>query len=101
MNPMTHSQISDPSPASAPAVPPLGFAALATSGKAITALVLGLLGLFIAGIPLGCVAVGLGISARDDIARGTRRGAGLAVAGIVLGVLDIVLMVLVLATIGV
>jgi hypothetical protein len=96
MNQTTYAHVPGTQPDERPQLWPVS-----NSGKAITALVLGLLGLFVAGIPFGCVAIGLSISARDDIARGERRGKGLATAAMVLGALDIVLTVVVLIAFGV
>jgi hypothetical protein len=61
-----------------------------TSGKAIASLVLGLVGLILA--PVGALAVGFALLARDDIriSGGTRSGGGIAIAGLVLGILDLV-----------
>jgi Domain of unknown function (DUF4190) len=59
------------------------------SGKAIASLVLGLVGLILA--PVGALAVGFALLARDDIrlSGGTRSGGGIAIAGLVLGILDL------------
>jgi len=61
-----------------------------TSGKAIAALVLGLVGLILA--PVGALAVGFALLARDDIrlSGGMRAGHGMAIAGLVLGIVDLV-----------
>jgi Domain of unknown function (DUF4190) len=60
-----------------------------TSGKAIAALVLGLVGLVVA--PAGALAVAFALLARDDIrlSGGGLGGNGLAIAGLVLGILDL------------
>ena len=60
-----------------------------TSPKAIWSLVLALVGLVFCGILLGPVAIALGIVARRDINRsyGALRGDGLAIAGVVIGIL--------------
>jgi predicted Zn finger-like uncharacterized protein len=63
-----------------------------TSQKAIWALVCGLVGLLCFGIILGPVALGLGSSAKKDIRNSNGRlgGSGMATAGIVLGIVDII-----------
>jgi hypothetical protein len=75
-------------PAGAVAEPPVGLPA--TSGKAIAALVLGFVGLILA--PVGALAVGFALLARDDItlSGGARAGRGMAIAGLVLGIVDLV-----------
>jgi hypothetical protein len=68
------------------------------SGKAIAALVLGILSLLIAGIILGVVAVVLGVMARKEIAADpNREGDGMALAGIITGAIGTVLAVVLLA----
>lgn len=65
-----------------------------TSGKAIAALVCGILSMLIAGILLGAIAIGLGISARNEIkVNAALQGEGLALAGIITGVIGAVLMI--------
>jgi len=54
-------------------------------GLAVAALVCGIVGLVILPIPLSQIALGLGIASLVRINRGTRRGKGLAVTGVVLG----------------
>jgi len=72
-----------------------------TAGKAIAALVCGILSLLIAGIILGVVAVVLGITARKEIAaKPNLSGAGMALAGIITGALGFVLAVILLASGG-
>ena len=75
-------------------IPPPG--GRSTSGKAIAALVLGLIGLTGGGAPAGIVGLVLGYSAMNDInaSRGTLEGEGMAKAGIVLGWISVVLTVL-------
>ena len=62
-----------------------------TSGKAIAALVCGLVGILCFGIILGVVALVLGLSAKKEIesSGGQLTGGGMATAGIVLGVIGI------------
>lgn len=58
---------------------------------AIIAFVLGILGLVVAGLPCGILAVCLGISARNHIkAFPEERGKSLAMAGIIIGIFDII-----------
>ncbi len=68
------------------------------SGKAIAALVCGIISLIIAGIILGVVAVVLGVIARNEIkADPNLEGEGMALAGIVTGVIGTVLAAILLA----
>ncbi len=70
------------------------------SGKATTAMVLGILGVLagllipIAGIVLGIVAIVMGSNARSDIKRTGCQGAGQAKAGLILGIVALVVSVL-------
>jgi len=59
---------------------------------AVAALVCGIIGLFIAGIILGIIAIVCGVSARNAIRRNPSvyTGQGMATAGLVLGIVDIV-----------
>jgi hypothetical protein len=88
-------------PPFSPTGPPPGYAAYGSSGtfgppknsgKAIASLVCGIVGLLCFGIILGPIALGLGLSAKKDIAasNGSVTGGGMATAGIVLGVLAVV-----------
>ena len=71
------------------------------SGKAIASLVTGILGLLVAGIILGLVAIVLGVMARRDIEREPGLGGrGMATTGIVLGAIGLVLAVILLAVGG-
>lgn len=71
-----------------------------TSGKAIAALVCGILSFVVLGVILGLVAVGLGVSARKELAsQPGRSGSGLALAGIITGVIGFVLSIALLALI--
>jgi len=65
-------------------------------GKAIGSLVCGILGLFVLGVVLGSVAIGLGVSAQRNISRNPMlvKGQGMATAGIVLGIIDVVVFLL-------
>lgn len=74
-----------------------------TSGKAVTALVLGILGILTLplGFPLAVAALVLGIMARGEIraGAGTVEGNGMAVAGIVLGAIALALGAIVFAAV--
>ncbi len=72
---------------------PYGAVPQGTNSKAIWALVLGLLGILCCG-PAGIVAVILGRSAQSEIAQTGQGGAGMAKAGVILGVIAIVLMII-------
>lgn len=63
-----------------------------TSGKAIAALICGIIGLVICGIILGIISIVLGKQAMAEIdsSGGAIGGRGLALAGVILGVVDIV-----------
>jgi hypothetical protein len=65
-------------------------------GKAIGALVCGILGLVVFGVVLGAVAIGLGVSAQRNIRRNPLvvKGQGMATAGLVLGIVDVVVFLL-------
>jgi hypothetical protein len=66
--------------------------ATSTSSSAIWALVCGIAGFFLCGLILGIAAINLGNKAKKEIdaSRGEIGGSGLATAGIVLGVIDLV-----------
>lgn len=68
-------------------------ATLETAPAATAALIFGILGLFCLGPIFGVIAIVLGVIARNHIARepGRYGGSGLATAGVVLGIVDIVL----------
>lgn len=72
-----------------------------SSGLAITALVLGVLGLlgswFVLGAGLGIIAIIIGAVALARINRGTASGRGMAITGIVLGVISILVAAAVIA----
>ncbi|CAL9342804.1 hypothetical protein SUDANB58_00302 [Streptomyces sp. enrichment culture] len=66
-----------------------------TNGLAIASLVCGIIGLFLFNVVLGPIAIVLGVvGMRQAPARG---GAGMAKAGIVLGVVDLVLFLVLMA----
>jgi hypothetical protein len=68
------------------------------SGKAIAALVCGILSLILFGIILGVVAVVLGTMARREIAADSSlEGDGMALAGIITGAIGAVLAVILIA----
>jgi hypothetical protein len=68
-------------------------------GTAITSFVLSLVGLFIFGAGCGAAAIGTGIKALNGMkVSGNTSGRGLAIAGIVIGVLDIIGVMFFLAT---
>jgi len=72
-----------------------GYAAPKTNQKAIWSLVTGIIGLLCCS-PVGIVALILGNSAKREIAvsNGAETGGGLAQAGVILGIIAIVLLVL-------
>lgn len=71
---------------------PVPGAVPGTNKKAIWSLVTGIVGLLCCGI-LGVVAIVLGQSAKKEIATTGQGGSGMATAGLVLGVLAIIFMV--------
>ncbi|MFI0999425.1 DUF4190 domain-containing protein [Streptomyces galbus] len=66
-----------------------------TNGLAIASLCCGIIGLFFLNIVLGPLAIVFGVIARRQA--GVKNGAGMATAGIVLGVIDVVLWLVLLA----
>jgi hypothetical protein len=69
------------------------------SGKAVAALVCGILSLVIFGIVLGFVAIGLGIAARKDMEKDPALdGKGLALGGMVTGAIGAVLAIVLIAS---
>ncbi|KUN35494.1 DUF4190 domain-containing protein [Streptomyces longwoodensis] len=66
-----------------------------TNGLAIASLCCGIVGLFFLNIVLGPLAIVFGVIARRQA--GARNGAGMATAGLVLGVIDVVLFFVLLA----
>jgi hypothetical protein len=73
-----------------------------TSSKAITSLVLGVLSIFLCGLFTGIPAIFVGISARRSIraSEGRESGDGLAVGGIVAGIVGTVISVVAVALIA-
>ena len=63
-----------------------------TNGLAIASLCCGVVGLFVLNIILGPLAIVFGVVARRQA--GAKNGAGMATAGIVLGVVDVLLWIL-------
>ncbi|MFF0091171.1 DUF4190 domain-containing protein [Streptomyces canus] len=66
-----------------------------TNGLAIASLSCGIIGLFILNIVLGPLAIIFGAVARRQAA--VKNGAGMAKAGIILGIVDVVLWIVLLA----
>ncbi|MEV5436522.1 DUF4190 domain-containing protein [Streptomyces sp. NPDC052682] len=66
-----------------------------TNGLAIASLCCGIVGLFFLNIVLGPLAIVFGVVARRQA--GVRSGAGMAKAGIILGIVDVVLWLVLLA----
>lgn len=65
------------------------------NSMAIVAFVFSLLGLLVAGLPCGILAVCLGVSARNHIKTfPEEKGNGFAMAGIIIGIFDIVAVVI-------
>lgn len=62
-----------------------------SNSKATAAMVVGIISLFCCGVVLGVVAIALGVLARNEIeaSGGTQTGAGLGLAGIILGALGV------------
>lgn len=89
---MSYAPPPPPPPAGVPGVPP---GPPPNSGKAVTALVLGIVGLVVCQV-VGVAAIIVGKQANEEIAasRGTLGGEGLAQVGIVLGWVAVALMAL-------
>ena len=67
--------------------------------SAKSALICGILGLFCVGVILGPIAILLGISALGELKRRPEAsGGGMAIAGIVLGIVDIIGSIIIIAT---
>ena len=68
-----------------------------TSSKATASLICGIIGIIILGFILGPVAIGLGVSAQQDIrnSNGHLKGEGQAVAGITCGAVALVLWIII------
>lgn len=74
---------------------PAASAGSRTNGLAIASLICGIIGLFLLSVILGPVAIVLGVAGmRQAAAKG---GGGMAKAGVVLGVVDLVLFFVVMA----
>lgn len=75
-------------------------APLKTEGLGLAGFISGLAGLFIAAIPLGIVAIVFGAISLSKIKRNPQRykGKGFAIASIILGIVDVVAMFLILAS---
>ena len=76
--------------------PPPAAAALPTSGKAIAALIVGIVSLFMCfywfiALPGGIIAIVLGVLARKETSAGTHKGAGMAMTGIIFGAITALL----------
>lgn len=102
--PVTSVTTSKPVTTSVTTSVPMGAAAVPiqdpkVSGKAIASMVCGILGLLMFGIIFGPIAIGLGVSAKNDIKQNPQeiQGKCQATAGIVCGVIAIILWAIVLA----
>ena len=100
---MSYSEPPPPPPQYGAPVPPAGGTGPKTSGKAITSLVTGIVSLpavccWPLSLVLAIVAIVFGILGRKEIAAsgGQRKGAGMALAGIICAAVSIVLIVVVL-----
>jgi hypothetical protein len=60
------------------------------NGKALASMVCGIVGLVVFGFILGIIAIVLGSIAKNEIRRTGQGGYGMATAGIVLGIIDII-----------
>lgn len=82
-----------PPPPPPPGAGGYGYVEQQTNKKAIWALVLGILGLVCCGLFAGIPAIILGNMAKSEIdaSGGLQSGRGVAVAGFVLGIIDVVL----------
>jgi hypothetical protein len=89
-----------PAPAYGQSVPPYGQTPK-TEGTAVGALIVGIVGLFLFGIILGIVALVLANTANKRIQQsgGYLQGQGMVTAARILGVVDIVLAIIVIAVI--
>ena len=84
-----------------PAFSPQNSLPQQTQGLAVAGFISSVVGLFIASIPLGLLAIIFGGISLKKIrgSQGRLRGRGLAIAGIVIGIIDVVVMIIVLAAI--
>lgn len=87
---MSYDNPPPPPPSGYGAPPPYGAAPVGTNQKAIWSLVLGLLGVLCCLAVTGVPAIILARSAKKEIAATGQGGAGLATAGLVLGVIALV-----------
>lgn len=69
-----------------------------TDGMAIASFVLSIAGLFIAGLILGTLGIIFGAIGIGRTSGGKKKGQGLAIAGLVIGILDVLLILLLLAS---
>lgn len=92
-----------PPPPSYPSyTPPPGgdvYRRAGNNGKAVAAMVCGIVGLVVFGFILGIIAIVLGSMAKKEIQRTGQGGSGMATAGIVLGILDIVAGIIIFAAV--
>ncbi len=74
---------------------------LKTEGLGLAGFISGFVGLFIASIPLGIIAVIFGLISLSKIRRNPQRlrGKGFAITAIVLGIVDVVVMIILLASV--
>lgn len=79
--------------------PPGGYAAQKTNGMAVTSLVCSLVGMLVAGVILGVLALVFGAVALGQIkeSNGLQKGKGMAIAGMIIGPIAAVLAVIVIA----
>jgi len=68
-----------------------------TNGFALSGFIIGLVSLFVAGIPLGIVAVIFSSIAMGQIKKKGEKGSGFAIAGLILGFIGIIGAIIVLA----
>ena len=70
-------------------------AAKKTSGTAIASLVVSLVGLLFAGLPCGIIAISLAVSSMNHMKSFPNEGGkGLAIAGLIIGIIDVLAVVL-------
>ena len=76
-------------------------AALKTEGLGLTGFILSLVGLFIASIPLGTIAIVFGGISLSKIKKHSQiyKGKGFAIASIIIGIIDVVAMIILLAAV--
>ena len=91
---MSYSEPPPPPPQYGAPVPPAGGMPPTNSGKAVASLVLGIVGLICSGcLVLSILAIVFGVLAKNEIrdSGGAKKGAGMAQAGFILGIVGIVL----------